>query len=149
MSEQRSTRGSTTFGTNASGACRPPPCVCVVRARPIGGLVGVDNLGTNIYSIAWLSFPWTTSWGGCCGGFLGTRRAFPVGGLQVGQRGQGRVNPGETRLPAYTGELVLRKTSVLLLVLGFSCARVVSRASEGMREPRSTTFFCLRSSPRC
>ena len=50
----------------------------------------------------------------CCGGFLGTRRAFPVGGLRAGKRGEGRVNPGETCLPAYSGELVLRKTSVLL-----------------------------------
>ena len=37
-----------------------------------------------------------------------------VGGLQVGRRGQGRVKPGETWLPADSGELVLRKTSALL-----------------------------------
>ena len=30
------------------------------------------------------------------------------------KRGQSRVNPGETCLPAYSGELVLRKTSVSL-----------------------------------
>ena len=46
--------------------------------------------------------------------FLGTGRAFPVGGMQVEKRGQDRVNPGDTCLPAYSGELVLRKTSVLL-----------------------------------
>ena len=103
--------------------------------------VGADNLGITVYIIAWLSFPWTTSWGGCGGDFLGTRKAFPVGGLQVGKRGQGQVNPGETCLPAYSGEVVIRKTLVLLLVLGFSCARVVSRASEGMREPGSTTVL--------
>ena len=51
------------------------------------------------------------------------------------------MNPGETCLPAYSGEVVIRKTLVLLLVLGFSCARVVSRASEGMREPGSTTVL--------
>ena len=77
-------------------------------------LVGVANVGTTVHSIAWLSFPWTTSWGGCCGGFLGTRRAFPVGGLQAGKRGEGRVKPGETCIPVYSGELVLWKTSVLL-----------------------------------
>ena len=81
---------------------------------PSSVLVGVDNLGTTVYSIAWLSFPWTTSWGGCRGTFLGTRRAFPVGGLPVGKRGKDRLNPGETCLPAYSGELVLGKTSVLL-----------------------------------
>ena len=49
----------------------------------------------------------------CCGGFLGTRKAFPVGGLQVGTQELGRVNPGETCLPGYSGEIVLRKTSVI------------------------------------
>ena len=55
----------------------------------------------------------------CCGGFLGTRRAFPVVGLQVEKRGQGRVNPAETCLPAYSGELVLQKPSVLLGLRAF------------------------------
>ena len=41
-------------------------------------------------------------------------RAFPVGGLQAGKQGEGRVNLEETCLPAYSGELVPRKTSVLL-----------------------------------
>ena len=50
----------------------------------------------------------------CVAVVFGTRRAFPVGGLQAGKRGQGRVNPGETCFPAYSGELVLRKTSVSL-----------------------------------
>ena len=105
-----------------SFAAHVKSCVCWGRLLlngeiwpgfPSSVLVGVDNLGTTVYSTAWLSFPWTTSWGGCCGGFLGTRRAFPVGGLQAGKRGQSRVNPGETCLPAYSGELMLRKTSVL------------------------------------
>ena len=39
---------------------------------------------------------------------MGTRRAFPVGSLQTGKRGQGRFNPGETCIPAYRGEGVLR-----------------------------------------
>ena len=33
---------------------------------------------------------------------MGTRRAFPVGSLQAGKRGQGRVNPRETCLPTLT-----------------------------------------------
>ena len=106
-----------------SFAAHVKSCVCWGRLLlngeiwpgfPSSVLVGVDNLGTTVYCIAWLSFPKTTNWGECCGGFLGTRRAFPVGGLKAGKRGQGRVNPGETCLPTYSGELVLRKTSVLL-----------------------------------
>ena len=81
---------------------------------PYSVLVGVDTLGPTVYSTMWLSFPWATSWGGCCGGYLGTIRAFPVGGLQAGKRGQGGVNPGKTCLPAYSGESVRRKTSLLL-----------------------------------
>ena len=49
-----------------------------------------------------------------CGGFLCTRRAFPVGDLHVGKRRQGRVNPEETCLPEYNGQHVLWKTSVFL-----------------------------------
>ena len=50
----------------------------------------------------------------CCDSFLGTRRAFPVGGLQVGERGQGRVNPGETCFPAYREDLCYGRPHVLL-----------------------------------
>ena len=77
-------------------------------------LVVVENLGTTVYTIAWLFAPWTTSWGGCCGGFLGARMTFPVEGMQVGKRGQCQVNPGKTCLLAYNGGLVLRKTSAFL-----------------------------------
>ena len=93
--------------------------------------VGVDNLGTTVCSIEWLSVPWTTSWGGCCGRFLGTRRAFLAGGLPSGKQGQGRVNPGETCVPAYSEALVLRKTSVVLGPRVSGARRVVSRAGEG------------------
>ena len=46
--------------------------------------------------------------------FSGCKKGIPVGGLQVGKRGQDRGNPGETCFSAYSGERVLRKTSVLL-----------------------------------
>ena len=45
------------------------------------------------------------------------------------------MNPGETCLLASSGELVLRKNSGLLGPR-VSGAKVVSRASEGMREPQ-------------
>ena len=77
-------------------------------------LVGVDNLGTAVYSIAWQSFPWTTSWGGWCGGSLGARGAFPVVDLQAEKRRRRRMNSEETYIPAYSGDVVVRKNTGLL-----------------------------------
>ena len=138
-----------------SVAAHVKSCACLGRffldgetwpGFPSSVLVGVDKLGTTVYSITRLSFPWKTNWGGCCCGFLGTR-TFPFGALQVGKRGQGRVNPGETSLPSYSGNLCYGRPQPYL-ILGRSGARVVSRASEGMRGPRSTTNVWLESSPR-
>ena len=46
--------------------------------------------------------------------FSENKNGLPVGGLQERKRGQDRVNPGETCLLPYSGECVVRKTSVLL-----------------------------------
>ena len=81
------------------------------------------------------------------GGLLVTRRAFPVGGLQAGKRGQGRVNPEKHAFLRIAGNSCYGRPQSYL-VLGFSGARVVSRASEGKRQPRSTTVFWLGSSTR-
>ena len=97
--------------------------------------VGADNLGITVYIIAWLSFPWTTSWGGCGGDFLGTRKAFPVGGLQVGKRGQGQVNPGETCLPAYSGEIVLREDLSLTWSSGSRALEWCQELARGCETP--------------
>ena len=95
-----------------------------------------------------LSFSLDNQLGGMLRCFSGSKKGFLVGACQAGKQGQDRVNPGETCLPPYSGEIVLRKISVLLGPLGISGASVGSRASDGMREPRSSTFLWLGCSPR-
>ena len=55
----------------------------------------------------------------------GSKKGFLVGFWQVGKREQGRLNPGETCLPVYSGELVLRKISVFLGPWALGCQRCV------------------------
>ena len=60
---------------------------------PSSGLVGVDNVGTTVYSVACLSFPRTTSWGGCCGGFLGAKKGVSSWGLASRETGASSSEP--------------------------------------------------------
>ena len=79
--------------------------------------------------------------------FSGYKKGVPVVGLQVGEQGKVDGTPEKDAFLRISGNLCYGRPQSYL-VLGFSGTRVASRASEGMREPRSTTVVWLGSSPR-
>ena len=76
-------------------------------------LVGVDNLGTTVYSIAWLSFSLDNQLERMLRWLSGYRKGVSSLRFARKETGARSSEPGETCFPAYSADFVPRKTSIL------------------------------------